>query len=104
MYPSIELASAPALLGDATYRRGVAYAREGRVLRCLWDPDVHNRVGNVRGSQGRTYTATVQLWSVDTDSWSVERGFCSCPVHVDCKHVAAIVVAAAGATPPPLLG
>ena len=98
MYPSIELASAPALLGDATYRRGVAYAREGRVLRCLWDPDVHNLVGNVRGSQGRTYTATVQLWSVDTDSWRVERGFCSCPVHVDCKHVAAIVVAAAGAT------
>ncbi len=49
MYPSIELASALALLGDASYRRGVAYAREGRLLRCLWDPDVHNLVGNVRG-------------------------------------------------------
>jgi SWIM zinc finger len=98
MYPSIDLASALALLGDATYRRGVAYAREGRVLRCLWDPDIHNLFGNVRGSQGRAYTTTVQLLPVDADSWSVDSGFCSCPVQVDCKHVAAIVIAAAGPT------
>ena len=98
IYPSIDLESALGLLGADTYRRGVAYAREGRVLRCLWDPDVHNLVGNVRGSQGRTYTTTVQLLSVDTDTWSVESGFCSCPVQVNCKHVAAIVIAAAGAT------
>ena len=45
---------------------------------------------------------------VDTATWSVESGFCSCPVHVNCKHVAAIVIAAAGPanmraqpTPPP---
>ena len=98
IYPSIDLASALTLVGGDTYRRGVAYTREGRVLRCLWDPDVHNLVGNVRGSQGRTYTTTVQLLPVDADTWSVESGFCSCPVHVDCKHVAAIVVAAVGAT------
>ena len=108
MYPSIDRTSALELVGGDTYRRGVAYAREGRVLRCLWDPEVHNLVGNVRGSEGRTYTTTVQLWPVDTDSWSVEQGLCSCPVHMNCKHVAAIVVAAAGAakmgaqpTPPP---
>ena len=108
MYPSIDRTSALELVGGDTYRRGVAYAREGRVLRCLWDPQVHNLVGNVRGSEGRTYTTTVQLWPVDTDSWSVEHGLCSCPVHMNCKHVAAIVVAAAGAakmgaqpTPPP---
>ncbi|MGA8254113.1 MAG: SWIM zinc finger family protein, partial [Mycobacterium sp.] len=108
MYPSIDLTSALELVGGDTYRRGVAYARQGRVLRCLWDPDVHNLAGNVRGSQGRTYTTTVQLLPVDIDNCSVESGFCSCPVHVNCKHVAAIVIAAAGAakmraqpTPPP---
>jgi superfamily II DNA or RNA helicase len=98
MYPSVDLANALEMLGGDTYRRGAAYAREGRVLRCLWDPDVHNLLGNVRGSQGRTYATTVQLLSVDADTWHVESGFCSCPMHVNCKHVAAIVVAAAGAT------
>ena len=97
-YPSIDLASALELVGGDTYRRGVAYAREGRVLRCLWDPDIHNLVGSVRGSQGHTYTTTVQLSPVAIDTWSVESGFCSCPVHVNCKQVAAIVIAAAGAT------
>jgi hypothetical protein len=98
MYPSIDLASALELVGGDTYRRGVAYAREGRVLRCQWDPDVHNLFGNVRGSQGRSYTTTVQLLPLDTATWSVGGGFCSCPVHVNCKHVAAIVIAAVGAT------
>ena len=98
IYPSIDLATRSTLLGDDTYRRGVAYAREGRVLSCVWDPDAHNLFGAVRGSQGRTYTTTVQLSPVDTDTWNVESGFCSCPVQVNCKHVAAIVVAAAGAT------
>ena len=98
MYPSIDLSSALALVGDATYRRGVAYAREGRVLRCQLDPDVYNLVGKVSGSQGRTYATTVQLLPADIYTWSVERGVCSCPVHAGCKHVAAVVVAAAGTT------
>ncbi|HUH71830.1 MAG TPA: DEAD/DEAH box helicase [Mycobacterium sp.] len=98
MYPSIDLASTLEVLAADTYRRGAAYAREGRVLRCLWDPDVYNLVGNVRGSQGRAYTTTVQLAPIDTDNYVLESGFCSCPVHVNCKHVAAIVIAAAGPT------
>jgi len=108
MYPSIDLSSALELVGGDTYRRGVAYAREGRVQRCLWNPDAHQLVGNVRGSQGRTYTTTVQLLPVDVDTRTVQRGFCSCPMHANCKHVAATVIAAAGAakmrgqpTPPP---
>jgi superfamily II DNA or RNA helicase len=101
IYPSIDRASTLELVGGDTYRRGVAYAREGRVLRCRWDPRARNLVGSIRGSQGRTYTTTVQLWPVDTDTWSVEGGFCSCPVQADCKHVAALVVAAVGATKMP---
>ncbi len=102
IYPSIDRASALELVGGDTYRRGVAYAREGRVLRCLWDPAARNLAGSVRGSQGRTYTTTVQLWPLGADTWSVEGGFCSCPVRADCKHVAALVVAAVGATKMPV--
>jgi len=96
MYPSVDRASALELVGGDTYRRGVAYAREGRVLSCVWDPHAHTLVGNVRGSQGHTYAATVQLWSINTDTWNVESGSCSCPVRADCKHVAALVIAVAG--------
>jgi superfamily II DNA or RNA helicase len=101
MYPSIDRASALELVRGDTYRRGMAYAREGRVLRCLWDPEAHHLVGSVRGSQGRTYTTTVQLWPTGDDSWSVESGLCSCPVRADCKHVAALVIAAGGAAKMP---
>ena len=98
MFPSINLEGALSQLGADTFRRGVAYAREGRVIRCLWDPDACSLLGNVRGSRGRTYTTTVQLSEEATDNWTVQLGLCSCPMQADCKHVAAIVVAAAGVT------
>jgi len=101
MYPSVDPASLLEVVRGDTYRRGVAYAREKRVLRCVWDPDARTLAGNVRGSNGRTYAATVQLWPIDTDTWSVESGLCSCPVRADCKHVAALVIAAAGAAAVP---
>ena len=98
MYPSVDLTSALELVGGDTYRRGVAYAREGRVLSCVWDPNLHKLFGGVSGSRGRTYTTSVQLLPADTGAWSVGSGFCSCPMRVNCKHVAAIVIAAAWAT------
>jgi superfamily II DNA or RNA helicase len=106
MYPSIDLENALELLGGDTYRRAVAYAREGRVQRCLWNPDANHLLGNVRGSRGRAYTTTVRLSPLDADTWHLDGGSCSCPMHVNCKHVGAIVIAASGATklrhqPPP---
>ncbi|ORV14921.1 helicase [Mycobacterium celatum] len=98
MYPSIDLDSTFDELDAGTWRRGVSYAREGRVLGCRWDPSLHNLSGSVCGSQARPYTTTVQLVPVDADTWCFDSGFCSCPVHVNCKHVAAIVIAAAGTT------
>jgi superfamily II DNA or RNA helicase len=98
MYPSIDLESAYSRLGADTYRRGLDYAREGRVVRCLWDPDAGSLVGNVRGNQGRTYSTTVQLSPDLADTWGIDIGLCSCPMQVDCKHVAAIVIAVTGIT------
>ena len=95
MYPSINLDSTVDVLAADTWRHGLSYAREGRVLNCVWDPNAHRLFGGVSGSQGRTYTTTVQLLPADTDTWDVEGGFCSCPMRVNCKHVAAIVVATA---------
>jgi superfamily II DNA or RNA helicase len=100
IFPSIDLESSLPQLGVDAFHLGMAYAREGRVIRCLWDPDACCLLGSVRGSRGRTYTTTVQLSEEDTDIWAVEFGECSCSMQLDCKHVAAIVVAAAGVTKP----
>jgi len=98
MYPSIDLDSTFEVLDADTWRRGMAYAREGRVLRCLWDPDAEKLFGTVRGNKGRTYLTTAELMPVDTDTYALDGGDCSCPMEEDCKHVAAVVIAAAGPT------
>lgn len=96
-FPSINLGSALTRLGEATYHRGLAYARDGRVLNCLWDAQRQTLAGSVWGSQGRAYATTVHLSPDGTGNWKVAFGFCSCPVHLDCKHVAAIAIAIADA-------
>ena len=98
MYPSIDLESVHSRLGVDTYRRGLEYARDGRVVRCLWNPDAGSLVGNVRGNRGCTYATTVQLSPDLADTWTVDIGLCSCPMQVDCKHVAAVVIAVTGIT------
>lgn len=98
MYPSIDLESTFEVLDADTWRRGMAYAREGRVLRCLWDPDAEELLGTVRGNNGRTYQTTAELMPIDTDTYALDGGDCSCPMEEDCKHVAAVVLAAAGPT------
>ncbi|MDD4868396.1 MAG: SWIM zinc finger family protein, partial [Mycobacterium sp.] len=100
-FPLIELSSALELVGGDTYRRGFVYARDGRVLRCLWDPATQNLVGSVQGSGGRPYTATVRLGRRASGTWMAEGGACSCPVGVDCKHVAALVIAASASRKTP---
>lgn len=97
MYPSVDLDSTFDVLATETWRRGVAYAREGRVLSCVWDPQQQRLFGAVDGSRNGAYSTTVQLSPLDTELWSVEGGRCSCPMQSNCKHVAAIVIAATGA-------
>lgn len=93
-YPLIPLAAAAARLGGDTFRRGTGYARDGRVLKCLWNPDAGSLVGSVRGERGRNYATTVRLAQDPSGSWHILEGRCSCPVQFDCKHVAALVVTA----------
>jgi superfamily II DNA or RNA helicase len=101
-YPVISLDHAAARLGPDTIRRGTDYARNGWVLRCLWNPTAGALVGSVRGNHSRTYATTVHLVRGPADTWALKGGRCSCPMQVDCKHVAALVVAAAGTDEPPM--
>ncbi|RFU21175.1 DEAD/DEAH box helicase [Geodermatophilus marinus] len=80
---------------EGAWRRGSAYAREGRVSQLSCVTATGQLAAVVTGSQGQRYT-TVAEYDGAQDCW---WGECSCPVGVDCKHVAALLVAARAALP-----
>jgi superfamily II DNA or RNA helicase len=89
-----ELSGVEAAVGPRAFDRGRAYARRGRVLEVDWDPDGQTLTGSVVG-QGALYDTRVVVVDGGDGALEFEDGECSCPVAYNCKHVAAIVIAAA---------
>ncbi|MGH9225972.1 MAG: SNF2-related protein, partial [Acidimicrobiales bacterium] len=89
----IELGEIEAMVGPQSFERGRAYARKGRVLKLEWDPHAEALTGSVVG-QVALYATTAFFASAGGGALAFEDGECSCPVGYNCKHVAAIVVAA----------
>ncbi|MGY1771925.1 DEAD/DEAH box helicase [Blastococcus sp. SYSU D00813] len=77
-------------VGEDAFRRGAVYAHDGRVLDLEVRPNGLEIGADVAGSGGLLYHAFAR-YDRAADRW---RGACSCPVAVDCKHVAATLVAA----------
>ncbi len=94
-YLSIDVNSTFDVLDDETWRRGAAYARDGRVLSCGWDPSLRTLFGGVGGSDNRMYFTKVRLSPGGATTWNLDSGTCNCPMQLNCKHVAAVIVAAA---------
>jgi superfamily II DNA or RNA helicase len=88
----VELAAVKAAVGSTSFGRGRDYARANRVLRIEWDPDTETLTGSVVG-HGALYD-TAAFFTSDDGSLEFEDGECTCPVGYNCKHVAAIVIAA----------
>src|SRR4051794_2425944 len=84
-------------VGDDAWRRGAAYAREGRVSEISYARSTGEISAVVIGSQRRIYQ-TAAVYDRDIARW---WGECSCPVGEDCKHAAAVLVAARQALEPP---
>ncbi|MGH3462899.1 MAG: SNF2-related protein [Kribbellaceae bacterium] len=82
-------------VGSGSYERGRAYARRGAVLNVMWDPAASTLHGKVVG-HGAIYQTSAIMNSDDGGPYQFEQGECSCPVAVDCKHVVALVLTAAG--------
>jgi superfamily II DNA or RNA helicase len=82
---------------DSTFlQRGRAYWRQGRVLSVEGAGSLIT--GRVRGSGGRTYSVSIAL-DRDTRNRLQVDGECTCPMHYNCKHVAAALLAARAAAP-----
>ena len=80
-------------LGAGTFERGAAYARDGAVVALSTGDHGHLLLATVRGSGRHPYQVLV---TSSDDGAALFDARCSCPVQVDCKHVAAAILTARG--------
>ncbi|MGO9751482.1 MAG: SNF2-related protein [Solirubrobacteraceae bacterium] len=88
----VELSEVEAAIGSASFKRGRGYARGHRVLAMKWDPDDETLSGSVVGD-GAIYSTAASFAGGDGEL-AFDEGECTCPVGYNCKHVAALVIAA----------
>jgi superfamily II DNA or RNA helicase len=87
-------------VGQAAYQRGAGYARQGRVFDVRVQPGGSALLGKVRGNGPSPYSVVVTAEDDGTGiSWWASS--CSCPIGGDCKHVAALLLAARQVSPGP---
>ena len=80
-------------MGTRSFQRGRAFARSRRVRNIAWDADDETLTGSVVGNGGLYETAA--FFASEPDGvLTFGEGECTCPVGYDCKHVAALVIAA----------
>jgi superfamily II DNA or RNA helicase len=85
--------------GPTSYARGLTYARKHAVISMHWDEAESAVRGRVMGSHGEVYDTTAYFASGFGTALGFAEGECSCPVAMDCKHVVALVITAAGRVP-----
>ncbi len=73
-----------------SFRRGAVYADQGRVSDISYSRRDGSLAATVRGGGTHAYTTVAELDEHGPRWW----GECSCPVGVDCKHVAALLLTA----------
>ncbi|MFH5821121.1 SNF2-related protein [Georgenia sp. AZ-5] len=79
-------------VGGSTFARGLAYAEQGRVRWNHTDARTRTLYASVEGSVLRPYSVLVQVGG--SPQRPRTTGHCTCPVGTDCKHVAAVLLAA----------
>ena len=89
-------------VGSTSYERGLNYFSRGHVRTVEireQTPEWVRLRARVQGSGGRLYSQRIEVeWLKEGPEIS---GTCSCPVHLDCKHVAAVCLSYIAHPPPP---
>jgi superfamily II DNA or RNA helicase len=83
-----------AMVGSEAFARGMVYARSGHVVDVALDEESLTVTGRVRGTYRDDYEVTVQLAPSRSGATTVYRSQCTCPVALDCKHAAAVLIVA----------
>ncbi len=76
----------------AAFERGMAYHRSRRVLDIKRVPGGHTLSGTVRGSAREPYQVVVHITPPPARGHVHFVGICTCPMHSNCKHVAAVLL------------
>jgi superfamily II DNA or RNA helicase len=82
------------MVGHEAFARAMQYAKSGHVYDVELDSESLRVTGRVRGTVRDDYAVTVFLASSRSGAVSVYRSQCSCPVAMDCKHAAAVLIVA----------
>ncbi len=83
-----------AMVGSEAFARGMVYARSGHVGDVTLDEETLTVSGRVRGTYRDAYEVTVDLARSRSGATTVYRSQCTCPVALDCKHAAAVLIVA----------
>jgi superfamily II DNA or RNA helicase len=81
------------IVGPTTFARGLDYARNGAVRSSRWTLDGTCLVGEVQGSNFDAYVVEVVVSTSATGRVVDIYGACTCPVHYNCKHAVALLLA-----------
>lgn len=79
--------------GDSAYTRGLSYYQSGMVSKMNVEEESDRFVqlkSSVKGSGNNHYRQTIKVTWNDTFNNVEIFGYCSCPMHFNCKHVAAV--------------
>ena len=82
------------LVGPEAFARALVSVRSGHVSHVEVDDAARTVSGRVRGTHRDDYAVTVYLATSPSGSTTVHRSRCTCPVALDCKHAAAVLVVA----------
>src|SRR5258707_10819220 len=93
--PDVDLESVVAAVGATSYAKGAQYVRRRAVVSMAWDAARSTLHGSVRGRNDHPYSTEAFFSFGDEYSLEFVHGQCSCPVGYNCKHVAALILAAA---------
>jgi len=91
-FPPLTLADLRHSIPEAYVERGAAYARHGQVRQLRQFPDEARYEARVAGSSYEPYKVEVRLQGSARGTQIF--GVCTCPMKVNCKHVAAVLLRA----------
>ena len=92
-FPLVEELQVARLVGPLALSRGRTIQKAGAVDSLTWDPARFRLTADVQGTAPSPYRVQVNLDLGRPDRVSILGAGCSCPVSLNCKHVAAVLLA-----------
>lgn len=88
-YPLVDARKILKIVGGPAFARGKQYSMEHRIQELSFTDNYLQ--ATVQGSEKSPYRTTIKLTGAPED-FDIAANSCSCPVGIDCKHVAAVLI------------